>query len=103
LSQQAYFANFGTPSLTQVIKHTGQATDSIVGGVTIYEFRATASTAGNVTVQDLNELVDLGNSVLGGDYVFPNGPDVLSVCMVPTDTSAVTSVTARITWKESQA
>lgn len=103
LSQQAYFANFGVPSLTQVIKHTGQASDSVVGGVTIYEFRATASTAGNVTVQSLSELVDLGNSMLGGDYVFPNGPDVLSVCIVPTDTSAVTSVTARITWKESQA
>lgn len=103
LSQQAYFANYGAPSLTQVIKHTGQATDSIVGGVTVYEFRATSSTAGNVTVQELTELVDLGNSTLGGDYVFPNGPDVLSVCVVPTDTSAVTSVTARITWKESQA
>ncbi len=103
LSQQAYFANYGSPSLTQVIKHTGQAADSIVGGITIYEFRATSSTAGNVTVQDLTTLVDLGNSVLGGDYVFPNGPDVLSVCVVPTDTSAVTSITARITWKESQA
>ncbi len=103
LAQQFYFANYGAPSLTQIIKHTGQATDSIVGGVTIYEFRATSSTAGNVTVQDLSQLIDLGNSILGGDYVFPNGPDVLSVCVVPTDTAAATSVTARITWKESQA
>jgi hypothetical protein len=103
LAQQFYFANYGAPSLTQIIKHTGQAIDSIVGGVTIYEFRATASTAGNVTVQELGELIELGNSILGGDYVFPNGPDVLTVCVVPTDTAAVTSVTARITWKESQA
>lgn len=103
LAQQFYFVNYGAPSLTQIIKHTGQATDSIVGGVTIYEFRATSSTAGNVTVQDLSQLIDLGNSILGGDYVYPNGPDVLTVCVVPTDTAAATSVTARITWKESQA
>jgi hypothetical protein len=103
LAQQFYFANYGAPSLTQIIKHTGQAIDSIVGGITIYEFRATSSAAGNVTVQELSELIELGNSILGGDYVFPNGPDVLTVCVVPTDTAAVTSVTARITWKESQA
>lgn len=103
LAQQFYFANYGAPSLTQIIKHTGQTTDSIVGGVTIYEFRATSSTAGNVTVQDLSQLIDLGNSILGGDYVFPNGPDVLTLAVVPTDTAAATSVTARFTWKESQA
>jgi hypothetical protein len=103
LAQQFYFSNYGAPSLTQIIKHTGQAIDSIVGGVTIFEFRATSSTAGNVTVQDLDQLLELGNSILGGDYVFPNGPDVLTVCVVPTDTAAATSVTARITWKESQA
>ena len=103
LAQQVYFNNYGAPSLTQIIKHTGQATDSIVGGVTVYEFRATSSTAGNVTVQELGELIELGNSILGGDYVFPNGPDVITLAVVPTDTTAVTSVTARFTWKESQA
>lgn len=103
LAQQVYFNNYGSPSLTQIIKHTGQAIDSIVGGVTVYEFRATSSTAGNVTVQELGELIELGNSILGGDYVFPNGPDVITLAVVPTDTAAVTSVTARFTWKESQA
>ena len=100
LSQQAYFANYGSPSLTQVIKHTGVASDSINGGVTIYEFRAAVNSP--ITV-DLAELSDLGNAILGGDYVYPNGPDVLTLCVVPTDTAAVTTVTARISWKESQA
>ena len=100
LSQQAYFANYGAPSLTQVIKHTGVASDSINGGVTIYEFRAAV---GSPVTAELAEIAELGNSILGGDYVYPNGPDVITVCIVPTDTSSATSVTARISWKESQA
>lgn len=100
LSQQAYFANYGTPSLTQVIKHTGQASDSINGGITIYEFRAAVNSP---VTAELGQLAEIGNSIIGGDYVFPNGPDVLTVAVVPTDTSAATTVTARISWKESQA
>jgi hypothetical protein len=100
LSQQAYFANYGTPSLTQVIKHTGQATDSVTGGITIYEFRAAVNSP---VTAELKDLTEIGNSISGGDYVFPNGPDVLTVCIVPTDTAIDTEVTARISWKESQA
>ena len=100
LSQQAYFANYGAPSLTQVIKHTGQTIDSINGGVTIFEFRAAINSP---VTADLVEVAEIGNSILGGDFVFPNGPDIITVCVVPTDTSAATTVTARISWKESQA
>jgi len=100
LSQQAYFANYGAPSLTQVIKHTGQTTDTVNGGVTIYEFRAAVNSP---VTADLSEIAEIGNSILGGDYVYPNGPDIITVCIVPTDTSAATTVTARISWKESQA
>ena len=103
LAQQAYFANYGSPSLTQIIKHTGAGTDSIVGGTTLFEFRALATATGNTTAQDLSQLVEIGNSLLGGDYVFPNGPDVITLVCVPSDTAAVTQVTARFTWKESQA
>jgi len=100
LSQQAYFTNYGAPSLTQVIKHTGQTTDTVNGGVTIYEFRAAVNSP---VTADLSEIAEIGNSILGGDYVYPNGPDIITVCVVPTDTSAATTVTARISWKESQA
>ena len=103
LAQQAYFANYGSPSLTQIIKHTGAANDTVVGGTTLFEFRALATVTGNVTAQDLSQLVEIGNSLLGGDYVFPNGPDVITLVCVPTDTTAATAVTARFTWKESQA
>jgi hypothetical protein len=100
LSQSAYFTNYGAPSLCQIIKHTGQVADTVTGGVTIFEFRAAVNSP---ITQELKELVELGNSILGGDYVYPNGPDVLTLAIVPTDTAAATTVTARLTWVESQA
>ncbi len=100
LAQQAYFSNYGAPSLTQLIKHTGQANDSITGGVTIYEFRAAANSP---VTAELESLAEIGNSILGGDYVFPNGPDILTVAVVTTDTTTASQITARITWAESQA
>jgi len=116
LSQSAYFTNYGAPSLCQIIKHTGQATDTITGGVSIFEFRAAA---GAPIAQQLEDLVEMGNSILGGDYVFPNGPDVLTLAVATTipagqaaaannpfnaaDRFGQTQVTARITWVESQA
>ena len=100
LSQSAYFTNYGSPSLCQVIKHTGQAADSITGGITIYEFRAAVNSP---IQQELDKLLELGNSILGGDFVYPNGPDIITLAVVPTDTQAATTVTARFTWTESQA
>jgi hypothetical protein len=100
LSQSAYFTNYSPPSLCQIIKHTGQSADTVTGGVTIFEFRAAVNSP---VAQDLNELVEMGNSILGGDYVFPNGPDILTLAVVPTDTAATTTCTARLTWVESQA
>lgn len=100
LAQAAYFSNYGAPSLTQIIKHTGQATDSITGGVTIFEFRAAANSP---VTAELEALAEIGNSILGGDYVFPNGPDILTVAVVTTDTTTASQITARITWAESQA
>jgi hypothetical protein len=104
LSQSAYFTNYGSPSLTQVIKHTGAINDTVSGGTVVFEFRA--ASAASVT-QDLGQLIELGNSIMGGDFVYPNGPDVLTLAVVPTDpttgTGGNTFVTARLTWTESQA
>ena len=100
LAQAAYFSNYGAPSLTQLIKHTGQSTDTITGGVTIYEFRAAANSP---VTAELESLAEIGNSILGGDFVFPNGPDILTVAVVTTDTTTASQITARITWSESQA
>jgi len=57
---------------------------------------------------DLSQITDLGNSILGGDGTYPNGPDLLTIAITPVDTSAINAdspleVSARISWTESQA
>lgn len=97
------YENVESPSLSNLIKH--DSGDTIIGGKVIYSFRAAS---GASTTQDLSQITDLGNSILGGDGVFPNGPDVITVAVRPIDTSQVSAsnpytTSARITWTESQA
>ena len=56
----------------------------------------------------LGEVIDLGNSILGGDGVYPNGPDLLTIAVKVLDTSGINAsnqfkASARISWAESQA
>ena len=107
------YSSVGTPSLSQYISH--EAGDTVNGGVLVYQFRATGgndNAAGKrlsvSSAFDLSELVDLGNSILGGDDVFPNGPDVMTICANVIDTAEVDStspfrVSSRLSWSESQA
>ena len=65
----------------------------------------TSSNASDFTLQ---QVIDLGNAILGGDGTFPNGPDVLSVAVRILDTTTVSATnpfkaSGRITWSESQA
>jgi hypothetical protein len=69
---------------------------------------ATGARLGSTSDFDLSNITDLGNSILGGDDIFPNGPDLLTIAVSPIDTSGVNAtsplkVSARITWTESQA
>ena len=112
LSNIAY-ENVGSPSLSQYVSHTSG--DTIQEGTTIYQFRASGGAIGangerTVSSQtfDLTRLIDMGNSVLGGDGVFPNGPDIVTICASALDTTTVNStapfqVSSRISWSESQA
>jgi hypothetical protein len=105
------FESVQKPSLCQLIKHNKG--DVVSQGVEIYNFRVngnsttTASIANSIT-KELGDVFELGNSILGGDGTFPDGPDVLTVAVEPTDTSLITNTTpfrvsASITWTESQA
>jgi len=101
-----------TPSLSQLIYH--EPTDSVSGGTIVYSFRAqggtgtTARTPTNTTA-DLGDIATLGNSIMGGDGIFPDGPDVLTVvARLVEDPSTVNSlnpfsIAGRISWSESQA
>jgi hypothetical protein len=95
------FTGVVSPSLTQVIQHTGN--DTVSGGTQIYNFRA-AGAAGtdSATSVNIDELFELSNSILGGDSVFPDGPDILTVA-VSRLTGTATQTSAKLTWTEAQA
>jgi hypothetical protein len=97
------FEDVTSPSLSNLVRHNSG--DNVIGGKIIYQFRAAGGTS---TTQDLSQITDLGNSILGGDEVFPNGPDLITVAVQPIDTSNISATnpytaSARITWTESQA
>ena len=106
------WARVENPSLSQLIYHNNQ--DQISGGIDIFNFRAQGGTGASgrsavVTTQELGDVTTLGNSILGGNNVFPDGPDVLTVVAhLDEDPSTVSdtnpfNVTGRISWTESQA
>ena len=89
--------------MSQFIDHdTG---DTVAGGVTLYVGKLSGGTTGSF---DLDGLIDLGNSILGGDGVFPSGPDLLTLLVQPTSTSGISAasplvVSGKLSWSESQA
>ena len=102
------FQNVENPSLCQLVRHAKD--DSVSGGNVILSFRATGASSGEAgaTNFDLSRISALGNSILGGDGIYPNGPDLLTVVGNVVDSSGVSlstpySISARITWQESQA
>ena len=109
------FLNNTSPSLSQLYKHVPGET--IKSGIQLFSFRASGGSIINTTsgqrslvqtTQTLGEIANLGNSILGGDEVFPNGPDILTITVSPIDSSTINGsapfqASARITWSESQA
>ena len=81
----------------------------------IYSLRASGGAEGSsgrrlpaTSDFDLSQITDLGNSILGGDGTYPNGPDLLTIAIVPVDTASINAdspleVSSRISWTESQA
>jgi len=99
------------PSLAQLVYH--EAGDQIIGGTKVFSFKAdgTEGTADRIlkgTLVGLDHLDAIGNSILGGDAVFPDGPDVLSIVVrVIEDPSTVSNsnpaiISGKISWNESQ-
>ena len=96
------FRKVDAPSLSQLIEYNSG--DTFEGGTVIL---ATKVSAGSTSI-DLSELLELGNSILGGDSVFPSGPDILTIAIQPQDTAGIdfqnpVQVTSKVSWSESQA
>lgn len=100
------------PSLSQLINHSN--TDTISGGLSVYNFEVQGGTGTSarqpvLTTEALGEIATLGNSIMGGDNVYPDGPDVLTVvASLSEDPSTVSGtnpfiISGRISWSESQA
>ena len=103
------------PSLAQILYHSGDAESAVIGGTRVFSFRAAGGpvdgggrrSAAHTTV-DVSNLTPLGNSLVGGDDVYPNGPDILTISATLVDSTNITSTTpfgvsARLSWIESQA
>ena len=96
------FEKVQQPSLSELIEHVSG--DTLLDGTTIL---ATKASAGSQEI-DLTQLLEMGNSVLGGDGIYPAGPDLLTIAVQPATTQGVTAATpftvsAKISWSESQA
>jgi len=95
------FAGVASPSLTQIIQHTSN--DTVSGGTQVYNFRAAGQNGVEAsTTVDVSELFELSNSILGGDSVFPDGPDIMTIA-VSRLTGSTTLTSAKLTWTEAQA
>jgi hypothetical protein len=96
------FVGVDSPSLTQIVEHT--AADTVSGGVQVYNFRASGGQGGveETTVVDVSTLFELSNSILGGDSIYPDGPDILTIA-VSRLTGNPTLASAKLSWSEAQA
>jgi hypothetical protein len=108
------WSNVKSPSLSQLIAHN--SAEKITGGVEVFSFRASGGSTDSATNKrlanssnfSLEAIIDMGNSILGGDGVFPNGPDILTLAVKVVDTADISATSpfvasGRITWSESQA
>jgi len=101
------FAQVGGSSLAQVAVHASGTT--ITGGETVFGFY----TSPGVNTEDLNQVRDLGTSILGGgtsntcptgfQNLYPDGPDIITICATNVTATTTNSVLARISWTEAQA
>jgi len=96
------FQGVDSPSLTQVVEHT--SADTVSGGVQVYNFRAAGGSGGaeDTTTVDVSSLFELSNSILGGDSIYPDGPDILTIA-VSRLTGNSTLASAKLSWAEAQA
>jgi hypothetical protein len=96
------FTGVDSPSLTQIVEHT--AADTVSGGVQVYNFKASGGTGGgeDTTTVDVSTLFELSNSILGGDSIFPDGPDIITIA-VSRLTGSDTLTSAKMSWSEAQA
>ena len=88
-------------SIAQYMDHS-QVTGTFTGGDTVAAFFGEeGSNKFSNSTYTIDSVRDLGNSILGGPGVYPDGPDILTV-FVKNNSSTTRQVYGRITWTEAQ-
>lgn len=98
------WVNTGTGSLAQYIDHSDRGTTPLpTGGDIILGYFANEQSSGRlqVTTTDIDAIRELGNSILGGNLIYPDGPDILTV-FARSNTAASTTARCRVSWTEAQ-
>jgi hypothetical protein len=119
LPSQWTTTSVGSGSLAQVVYWNSGDTYSatpftaggtVTGGDRIFGFYAENSGGTNfsATRAELNEVRDLGTSILSGDGSvtapsYPNGPDILVICATLLESTGTKNIACRLAWTEAQA
>ena len=92
----------GNGSIAQYFDHSATTATGLSSGDTIFEFFADDGNNRFATTERTLEVVrELANSILGGNNVFPDGPDILTVYATNTSGQAG-NIRGRVSWSESQ-
>jgi hypothetical protein len=98
--------NAGNGSLAQYLDHTSASVRNtpVSAGVVIGGFLAGEQDAGRNQVTDypISLIRNLGNSILGGNTVYPDGPDILTVFARPVSASPTNQALCKVSWTEAQ-
>ena len=102
LPSLTHFQKVQQPSLSELIEHN--AGETLLNGTTIYSLKASSGS----TEINLTDLLEMGNSILGGDGIYPAGPDLLTIAVQPQNTAGISGTTplfvsGKVSWSESQA
>ena len=94
-------AQGGQPSFAQYATMSG-VSGSYTAGSGERIFGMLANSVSAQTELDLSQLKELCNTVIGGNQMFPDGPDTLMIYVTPF-AATVTSVAINLYWSEAQA
>ena len=91
----------GNGSIGQYFDHSSVSA-TLTGGDTIFEFFTDdGQTRFATTEKTLDVVRELGNSILGGNNIFPDGPDVLTVFCTNISGNGG-NIRGRVSWSEAQ-
>jgi len=95
----------GNGSISQYLDHSVIGTTPLpnAGDTVLTFFTEQGDSRFATTERSINQIRELGNSILGGNNIYPDGPDVLTINARNIDLQNRTEgIFARISWTESQ-